>query len=321
MKASFSKVLKIVIPLAVGLFLVWYSLSAITAEERILLWEQIKSANPYFLGFSIIIALSSHLARAYKWKFMLEPMGYKPRLGVSFSAIMIGYVANLGIPRSGELLRAVTLSKYEGIPVQKVIGTVITERILDLVMLLVVMFVTFLCNTGLLLSYFEQQEIKPLNMVLALFAVAIILLTGYYILNRIEFSFLSKIKSFVNEIYEGVLSVFQIKNKKAFIFYTFYIWFAYIGMFFVVKYCIPETANISFSAVLMAFVAGSLAISTTNGGIGAYPLAIGLVLTLFDIDKSSGEAYGWIIWGSQTIMNIVIGGLSYAYVSLFLEKK
>ena len=142
MNSTFSKALKVIIPLVVGLFLIWYSLSSITAEERLLLWTQIKSANPYWLLLSIVIALISHLSRAYKWKFMLETLGYKTSLGVRFSSIMIGYVANLGIPRSGELLRAVTVSKYENIPVQKVIGTVITERLLDLVMLIICLLYT-----------------------------------------------------------------------------------------------------------------------------------------------------------------------------------
>jgi len=92
-------------------------------------------------------------------------------------------------------------------------------------------------------------------------------------------------------------------------------------MFFVIKYCIQGTVNLSFSAVLMAFVAGSLAISTTNGGIGAYPLAIGLVLSFFAINKFDGEAYGWVVWGSQTLINIIVGALSYAYIALFLKKK
>ncbi len=320
MNSTFSKALKVIIPLVVGLFLIWYSLSSITAEERLLLWTQIKSANPYWLLLSIVIALISHLSRAYKWKFMLETLGYKTSLGVRFSSIMIGYVANLGIPRSGELLRAVTVSKYENIPVQKVIGTVITERLLDLVMLIIVMFVTFLCNTDILLGYLEQQNINPLKTVLTLLFLLLVLVIGYYILDKIKFSFLKKIKLFVKDIYEGVLSIFKIKSKKTFIFHTIFIWFAYIGMFFVIKYCVPGTMHLSFSAILMAFVAGSFAISTTNGGIGAYPLAIGLVLSIFSISKFDGEAYGWILWGSQTLMNIVVGGISYAYLVLFKKK-
>ena len=308
-------------PLGIGIFLIWYSLSDLSSEDRHLLWNQIQSANPYWLLCSIFIGILSHLSRAYRWKYLLEPLGYSPRLAVSFSAVMIGYVANLGIPRSGELLRAVTLSNYDKLPVQKVIGTVITERIIDLVMLLIVMFVTFLCNTDLLLRYLDEQDIKPLQMVYTLFSILLMMALGFFILKKINFSFLNRIKVFINEIYEGILSVFSMKNKGAFIFHTIFIWFAYIAMFFVVKYCIPETANVSFSAILMAFVAGSFAMSATNGGIGAYPIAIGLVLLLFAITKSDGEAFGWIMWVSHTLMTILIGGLSFLYLSLFLEKK
>lgn len=321
MNTSLSKVLKTLVPLSLGIFLIYYSLGNLSVEDRKLLWVQIKSTNPYWLSLSVFIGVLSHISRAYRWKYLLEPLGYKPRLNVSFSAVMIGYTANLGIPRSGELLRAVTLSNYDKFAVQKVIGTVITERIIDLVMLLIIICITFLFNTDLLLSYFEQQKIEPLKTLYGLLIGAFILVAGFYILKKINFSFLNKVKTFIYEIYEGILSVFTMKNKSAFIFHTIFIWFAYIGMFFVVKYCIPETVNLPFSAILMAFVAGSFAMSATNGGIGAYPIAIGLVLLLFDITKSDGEAYGWIMWASHTLMTVVIGGLCFMYLSLFLKKK
>ena len=321
MKLSISKVLKTAIPLSIGVFLIWYSLGDLSEEERKLLWNQIKSANPYWLLLSVFIGILSHLSRAYRWKYLLEPLGGSPRLSVSFSAVMIGYVANLGIPRSGELLRPVTLSTYEKLPVQKVIGTVITERIIDLVMLLMVIGITFMFNTNLLINYFEEQQIKPLKMVYGLIAAMTLLLVGFYILKKIKFSFLDKIKQLINDIYEGILSVFSMKNKTNFIFHTFFIWIAYVFMFFVVKYSIPETADLSFSAILMAFMAGSFAMSATNGGLGAYPIALGLVLTFFSIEKSHGEAYGWIMWTSQTLMNIVVGGICFVYMSLFIKKK
>jgi len=321
LKFSISKVLKTIIPLGIGVFLIWYSLGDLSVEERKLLWNQIKSANPYWLLLSVFIGILSHLSRAYRWKYLLEPLGGSPRLSVSFSAVMIGYVANLGIPRSGELLRPVTLSTYEKLPVQKVIGTVITERIIDLVMLLMVMAITFVFNTNLLINYFEEQQIKPLKMVYGLIAAMTLLLVGFYILKKIKFSFLDKIKQLINDIYEGILSVFGMKNKTNFIFHTFFIWIAYVFMFFVVKYSIPETADLSFSAILMAFMAGSFAMSATNGGLGAYPIALGLVLTFFSIEKSHGEAYGWIMWTSQTLMNIVVGGICFVYMSLFIKKK
>ena len=321
MKFSFAKVLKTILPLGLGIFLIYYSLSDLSEKDRELLWFQIKSANLYWLFFSVFIGILSHISRAYRWKYLLEPLGYSPRFGVSFSAVMIGYTANLGIPRSGELLRAVTLSNYDKFPVQKVIGTVITERIIDLLMLLIIICVTFLFNTDLLLNYFEEQKIDPLKVVYSLILATIVLAVGFYILKKIKFSFLKKIKVFIAEIYEGILSVFKMKNKGGFIFHTIFIWFAYIAMFFVVKYCIPETVDLSFSAILMAFVAGSFAMSATNGGIGAYPIAIGLVFMLFAITKSNGEAYGWIMWVSHTLMTILVGGLCFMYLSLFLKKK
>ena len=116
MKRKIIKILKIVLPLLLGVFLIWYSLKSATPQERQELWENISTANPWFLLLSMLFGGLSHLSRAYRWKFMLEPLGYKPKLANSFMAVMAGYLANFGIPRSGEVLRAASLSSYEKVP-------------------------------------------------------------------------------------------------------------------------------------------------------------------------------------------------------------
>ena len=321
MKIVTPKFLKIILPLGIGVFLIWYSLSDLTPQDRIQLWKQITSANPFWVSISIIAGILSHLSRAYRWKFLLEPLGYKPRLSVSFSTIMIGYVVNMGIPRSGELLRGVSLAKYENFPSQKVIGTIITERLIDLLMLLIVVVIAFFCNTDLLINYLADQNIKPIKLLYTFLLAFSILAIGYYVLKKVEFSFLNKLKKFVLELYEGIGSVFKMQKKTPFILHTIFIWAAYIYTFYVLKNSIEVTSSLSFSAVLMAFVAGAFAFSTTNGGIGAYPIAISLVLILFDIKKTDGEALGWVIWGVQTLMNLFVAAIAFIYISFFLKKK
>lgn len=283
--------------------------------------ENIAAANPWWIFLSLIFGLLAHLSRAYRWKFLLAPMGYKPRFLNSFMAVMVGYLANFGIPRSGEVLRAVTISGYEDIPFEKAFGTIISERIADFLMLLTIIGVTLLLQTEYLLTYFNENNINPLLTVAILFGL---LAVGVIILKHIKRSkhgFFVKIRKFAKGLLEGMRSILKMKNKGAFIFHTLFIWAMYILMFYILIFTVPETARMSFGLVMVAFVVGSFAISATNGGIGVYPIAIGASLLLFDISKQSGEAFGWITWGTQTLLVIIVGGLSFLFLPIFNGKK
>ncbi|QED38307.1 flippase-like domain-containing protein [Antarcticibacterium arcticum] len=321
MKRSTKQALKVILPLLLGVFLIWYSLKSATPLEREQLMENIAAANPGWIFLSLLFGLLAHLSRAYRWKFLLAPMGYKPRFLNSFMAVMVGYLANFGIPRSGEVLRAVTISSYEDIPFEKAFGTIISERIADFLMLLLVIGFAFLLQTEYLVTYFEENEINPLLTVAILFGLLAI---GIVILKQIKRSkhgFFVKIRKFAKGLLEGMRSILKMKNKGAFIFHTFFIWIMYILMFYILIFTVPETAGMSFGVVMVAFVVGSFAISATNGGIGVYPIAIGASLLLFNISKQGGEAFGWITWGTQTLLVIVIGGLSFLFLPVFNGKK
>lgn len=283
--------------------------------------ENIAAANPWWIFLSLIFGLLAHLSRAYRWKFLLAPMGYKPRFLNSFMAVMVGYLANFGVPRSGEVLRAVTISSYEDIPFEKAFGTIISERIADFLMLLLVIGLAFVLQTEYLVTYFEENEINPLLTVAILFGILAI---GIIILKQIKRSkhgFFVKLRKFAKGLLEGMRSILKMKNKGAFIFHTFFIWIMYILMFYILIFTVSETSGMSFGVVMVAFVVGSFAISATNGGIGVYPIAIGASLLLFDISKQGGEAFGWITWGTQTLLVIVIGGLSFLFLPVYNGKK
>ncbi|HSJ12333.1 MAG TPA: lysylphosphatidylglycerol synthase transmembrane domain-containing protein [Gillisia sp.] len=321
MKKSTKKALKVILPLLLGVFLIWYSLESATELEREQLMENIAAANPWWIFLSLIFGLLAHLSRAYRWKFLLAPMGYKPRFLNSFMAVMVGYLANFGIPRSGEVLRAVTISGYEDIPFEKAFGTIISERIADFLVLLIIIGVTLLLQTEYLLTYFNENNINPLLTVAILFGL---LAVGVVILKQIKRSkhgFFVKIRKFAKGLLEGMRSILKMKNKGAFIFHTLFIWVMYILMFYILIFTVPETARMPFGLVMVAFVVGSFAISATNGGIGVYPIAIGASLLLFDISKQSGEAFGWITWGTQTLLVIIVGGLSFLFLPIFNGKK
>ena len=224
-------------------------------------------------------------------------MGYTPKFANGFMAVMIGYLANLGIPRSGEVLRAATMTTYENVPFEKGFGTIISERVVDLCMLILIVGLAALFQTDNLVRYFSENEINPFMGILVLLVLLVLGLVFLRLIRRSTHTFLVKIREFALGLLKGMKSILHLKHRKAFLFHTFFIWTMYVLMFYVLKFSIPETSDLQLGAILVAFVVGSFAISVTNGGVGIYPLAIAAILVEFGIDKPSGEAFGWIVWG------------------------
>ncbi|WP_029033957.1 lysylphosphatidylglycerol synthase transmembrane domain-containing protein [Salinimicrobium terrae] len=321
MKKKLLRFSKTFLPLLLGVFLIWYSLSSATPAEREELWNNILLADQKWVILSVFFGILSHLSRAYRWKFLLEPLGYKPQLANSFMAVMVGYLANLGVPRSGEVLRGATISSYEKVPFDKAFGTIVSERIADLAMVLLISTFGFLIQTEGLINYFQDNDINPFISI-GIFLLLIII--GVALLNLVRRSshpLMVKIKDFARGLLEGMRSIVRMKKKKEFIFHTIFIWTMYLLMFYVIKFAIPETHSLSMAGFMAAFIVGTFAITTTNGGIGVYPIAMGAVLLLFGINQPAGEAFGWIMWGSQTLMVVILGGLSFLFLPLYNQKK
>jgi len=234
---------------------------------------------------------------------------------------MIGYLINLGIPRSGEIFRATTLSNYEDVPFQKAIGTIISERIIDLIMLLLIVLLGLAINSTLFITYFKTENKNPLNLLLGAILIPGILFLGYLILKKSKIKALEKIQKFLLEVYDGILSIFKMKKRFPFVFHTFFIWGAYILMFYIMKFAIPQINDLAFSATLAAFIVGSFAMTASNGGIGVFPAAIAAILVFFKVEEPIALAYGWVLWGAQTITNVVTGGFSFILLPFFSKKK
>ncbi|MEH6405971.1 MAG: lysylphosphatidylglycerol synthase transmembrane domain-containing protein [Leeuwenhoekiella sp.] len=316
-KKKIITILKTIIPLGLGFFLIWYSLNSATPEQRNILWQNIKAADTKWIWLSLTFGILSHISRAYRWKFMLEPMGYNPRFLNRFMAVMVAYLANLGIPRSGEVLRGATLTTYEKIPFEKAFGTIISERIADFIMLMLVVAIAIILQSENLLDYLESSNINPLFTGGILLILVLLLLLFLKIIQRSSNPFITKVRNFFTGLLEGMRSILHMKHKIAFIAHTVFIWVMYVLMFGVIKFTIPEISAASFSVMLGAFVVGSFSISATNGGIGVYPIAIGAFLVFFGFSKEASEAFGWIVWGSQTLLVIVIGALSFLFLPIF----
>nr|WP_262896662.1 lysylphosphatidylglycerol synthase transmembrane domain-containing protein [Aquimarina mytili] len=315
------KFFKIILPLALGVFLIWYSIASATHEERQKTLQYISQANPIWVLISVLMGIASHLSRAYRWNFLLQPLGHSIKLSNSYMAVMAGYLCNMGIPRSGEIIRGGTISTYEKIPFKKAFGTIISERVIDSLMLLLIIAITLLFQSELLLSYLQEKIASPVITLVALLGLIILGVLFLRVLKNSKHPILTKIRNFGNGILEGIKSISKIKQRKAFIFHTFLIWILYVAMFYVIKFTVPETAHLSLGPMLATFVAGSIAMSTTNGGIGAFPIATAAILLLFNVDKSAGEAFGWILWGSQTAINIIIGALSFLFLPILNREK
>ena len=304
-----------------GVFLVWYSIGRISPEEREKLLQTIVKAKPIWVAISILLGILSHMSRAYRWSFLLEPLGYKTSYLNRFMSLMAGYLANVVIIRSGELLRGATLANYEDAPTDKIFGTIVAERIVDLFMLLMVVSVALFLQSELFLEYLKENKINPLwtlGGVVAVIGGGILFLR---LIANATHPVLIRIRNFGTGLLEGAKSILYIDKKVAYLAHTLFIWFSYILMFYVIKFALPGTEDLSFGAILVAFVAGSFAMTTTNGGIGLFPIAIGVVLSWYSIDQSYGEAYGWVIWTCQTSLVLIIGALSFIYLPIWNKEK
>ncbi|WP_272150811.1 lysylphosphatidylglycerol synthase transmembrane domain-containing protein [Tenacibaculum aiptasiae] len=312
---NLKKVLKVILPLVLGGFLVWYSLSKVSIDT---LLQYFKDANYWWIALGLFFGILSHLSRAYRWKFLLEPIGYKPDLGNSTMAVLVAYLVNYAVPRAGEVSRAAVMTNYEGIPFEKGFGTIVAERIADVVMMLLIititLFVQFDFIYELLTKNFDPIKI---GILLALLVLGGFIFTRY--VKKAQSGIGLKIKSFVSGLVEGVTSIFKMKHKWAFIFHTVFIWVMYVMMFWATIPAI-EGLQVPFGGVLIGFIAGGFSIAATNGGVGLYPVAVAGALALFGVSEEPATAFGWIMWTAQTAMIIVFGGLAFLLLPLYNKK-
>ena len=315
------KVIKTLIPLLIGVLFIYLSINNTTEEDRQTIYAAIKDAHYGYIFLSLLLGLLSHFSRAYRWNFMLNPMGYYPRLINNILAIFITYIANLGVPRSGEFFRATVLQTYEDIPFEKSFGTIIAERTIDLLMLLLTIGLALTLESDLIYSLIEEKAINPYNVLVILLLSSLGL---YFLVKQLKQSthpLAQKINGLLNGLAEGFLTIIKMEKKWAYLFHTLFIWGMYIAMFYIIKFSLPETQDLSFEALLIGFIVGALAISATNGGIGIYPFSVSLVLISYGISKESSLAFGWIMWTAQTVMVILFGSLSFFLLPLVNRKK
>ena len=320
MKNQFIKILKIFFPILVGILFIYLSIKETTFEERKVIISNIINSNYKFILLSIFLGILSHLSRAYRWLFLLRSMGYSPSIYNSILSVFIAYLSNLAIPRSGEIARASVMHQYEDIPFEKGFGTIVAERAIDLIILCIILIFALFLNYELLASKFNIKNINLDNLIIIFFLFLTLVFSIYLILPRLNKNLRFKISNFFLGIKEGLLAIFKMKKKVAYVFHTIFIWVMYFGMFYVIKWTLMETFYLSPEAILLGFVFGAITISASNGGIGIYPYSVSFVLISYGISKEPSIAFGWIIWSSQTLMIMVLGSLSFFVLPLINKK-
>jgi hypothetical protein len=250
---------------------------------------------------------------------MLEPLGFKPKFTNNVLAVLVGYLVNLALPRAGEVSRALVLTNYENVPFEKGFGTIVAERIADLIMMLAIVFITLFVEFDFIYNLLTKN-FNPTKIII----VFVILSIGFYVFSsfvkKATSGFLLKIKTFIAGLVEGVTSIFKMKNKWAFIFHTIFIWIMYVAMFWATIPAI-EGLEVPLGGILIGFIAGGFSIAATNGGIGLYPIAVASALALFNIPTEPATAFGWIMWTAQTAMIIVFGGLAFLLLPIYNKNK
>lgn len=304
-----------------GVLLICYSYFSTTETDREQIIYYITNADLFWVGLSIFLGTLTHISRAIRWNYLLQPLGYRPSLINNVLILLIAYFTNLGIPRSGEILRATALTTYEQVPFEKGFGTIVTERVIDLAMLLLVVGLAFLLQTDIIWGFLMDRGLNLALLSTLLITGALGLALLMVLVKRSDSPWAIKLKKFLRGLMDGILSIFKMRNKWAFLGHTVFIWTAYVGMFWVIKHTVPETMGLSLSQLLVAFVAGAFAMTATNGGIGIYPIAVSGALAIFGISTVSGDAFGWIMWISQTLMIVVFGAISFLVLPLWNRNK
>lgn len=320
--------------LALVAFLIWFSLRNLTvsggdgsySSKLNYLFKTWQSANKGWLIAMAFLAILSHVIRAIRWRMLMEPSGYKPKLSSSFLSLMVGYLVNLVVPRGGEISRCYNLYKLEKTPVEISFGTVVIERLVDVVCLLILLLISFFVESEKLFLFIKELPIGTGESRLQIFfylglGFIFIALICYYLYKKNK-----KINAFVVRTWigfkEGLLSVFKLQRKGLFIFYSLLIWFLYFAMSYTVIMAFPETSHLGIGAVLSLFAIGSIAMAVPlPGGTGSYHVLVpqGLVF-LYHIPQSDAVAFVFIFHGWQTAI-LILGGAISLLVTSFLVKK
>ena len=330
-KSLLGDIVKLVVFLGVGFFFIYWFLLKLSPEQKAAIWDSFKEANYVWVGAVMVCCLCSHLVRALRWQLLYEPLDCKPGLNNTFGAVVVTYMANLAFPRLGEVLRCALLRTSDGVPVEKSLGTVVTERCFDVLAFGVVVLIGLLFMYGqakewLVSALAEKSQGLPgmakMAVVVVLALAAVIVLYRLLRKRMLRFRLFRKVDDTIIGAMDGLKSIFHLRPKAVvlFIFYSFLIYFLYLMGGVIILQAFPQTVGMGFGAAFVLYLFGSVGMTISQGGLGAYPVLVMEALALYGVADSIGMAAGWLLWGSQQVIVITVGLIYLVYFSLVKKK-
>jgi len=333
MSKKVKNILKFILFLSLGIGIFIWVYSGTDSEA---IFKKLQNANYFWIFISLILGFFSHVSRAMRWNLLIRPLGYKPRLINSFFAVLVMYVSNMLVPRSGEIARCGIVNKYEKVPVAKLFGTVVVERIFDFIMLFIFLAIALVTqfpaikkiienNPGVQEKFNNLLSLPVIISVVAVFIIIIALL--YYYRKRIEkLKIYTKIVEFIKNFIEGVKTVFKMERKFEFIFHSVLIWVLYFLMIYIVFLSFGFTEHLTVGAGLTVFVMSSFGmVFPSPGGIGSWHFMAIQALLIYNVSHIDAETFAVVAHGSMTLFLIVIGVLALIFLPIvnkdFIPKK
>lgn len=333
MNKSTKSIIQFIVLLGVGILLVWLSFSSVWTEKDKIL-NSFKNANYFWVSISLVLAFLAHFLRAYRWNYLLKPAGYSVKPINALCAVFVSYFANYGLPRMGEITRCTLVTKYDDVPFEVALGTVITERIVDFMILLLVFFLTLVAQftqlKGLAIQYvFDPMMIKlnaaianPVKLIVIVVFVILIVLAFWLLRKKIADLLKGKTGNILKGFAKGLSSVKDIEHKFQFIVLSLAIWAAYFYTLYVSLFVFTGTSNLGQSECLALLLFGTFGAIFTPGGLGVYPAIItGLLIYTYGVDDITAFAFPWMTWTSQFILVVSLGLISLIILPIINKSK
>lgn len=327
-------IIQFIVLLSIGILLIWLSVSGITPEQKKEIVTAFQTADYFWIILAMVVSFFSHFLRAYRWNYLLKPVGYKTNLLNATCHVLVGYFANYGIPRMGEISRCTLASKYDKVPFEVAFGTVITERIIDFILFLVIFVLTLAFQFTELIGLanqliFDKLRLKfagtsqdPLKLIIT-GIVILVLVTAFFFLRK-KFSQLlkGKLGGIIKGMAEGIGSIRKMENPIQFVLLSLMIWACYFYSLYVCFFALPGTSHLGQKECLTLLLFGTFGVMFSPGGLGAYPAILGgILLYTFKVDVVSAFALPWLAWSSQFILVVVLGVVSLIVLPLYNRKK
>lgn len=322
-KKTVSVIIQMIIFIGLAVLLIVWQMGRMDAVQQQEMFASIRTANVWYILPVLVVGFFSHYFRALRWKLLLEPLSIHPSNANTMFAVMIGYLVNAFLPRFGEVAKCTVLAKYENVPADKMVGTIVAERAFDLVCLIVVIIISVGLQFNIIGS-FAIEELKQLQaakghtLLYAGIACVVLILLLAVLYQRIK---RTRIGHIIKGIGDGVKSIMHLKRRWLFFIYTIGIWGCYLAMLLLGFACMPATQHLGPMVGLTILAFGSIGMILTPGGIGAYPPIVAAILDLYGVNLQQGIAFGWVAWAAQTAVVLLLGVLSLIFLPLYNRTK